>query len=44
MRAMHDVLALILAGGQGDRLSVLSEQRANRPWCSAGSTGSSTSP
>lgn len=25
---MHDVLALILAGGQGDRLSVLSEQRA----------------
>ena len=28
MRAMHDVLALILAGGQGDRLSVLSEQRA----------------
>ena len=28
MRAMRDVLALILAGGQGDRLSVLSEQRA----------------
>lgn len=28
MRAMQDVLALILAGGQGDRLSVLSEQRA----------------
>ena len=28
MRTMHDVLALILAGGQGDRLSVLSEQRA----------------
>ena len=25
---MNDVLALILAGGQGDRLSVLSEQRA----------------
>lgn len=28
MGAMRDVLALILAGGQGDRLSVLSEQRA----------------
>lgn len=28
MQAMQDVLALILAGGQGDRLSVLSEQRA----------------
>ena len=28
MRVMRDVLALILAGGQGDRLSVLSEQRA----------------
>ena len=25
---MQDVLAMILAGGQGDRLSVLSEQRA----------------
>ena len=25
---MNDVLAMILAGGQGDRLSVLSEQRA----------------
>ena len=28
MPAMQDVMALILAGGQGDRLSVLSEQRA----------------
>ena len=25
---MNDVLAMILAGGQGDRLSILSEQRA----------------